>query len=153
MIAKVYFCVPFILLFIVFGNTESYAQKGKIKLTLQDKRKIIKKVLEDKTFRQDFSNDSPKGTFYLSTENIPIQIRKNFLKIKDLSIKLVSPEEITTVRKVNVRLTFTKFERKNKAVDVYFESNYSGCFRDLKYKFWKKNRKWDFIVVTFRLCE
>lgn len=140
MLSKFFGYSLFILIFTLAGNVEIFPQKRQSKLSLRDKREIIRLILQNKDFRRDFSRLSEKSLL-LSTKNIPPQLQRNFPRVKGLSLKLVSPKE---ARNSSVHLSFENFDIRKYAVKVHFSGYYPHCFRDMLYTFRKRNGRWRF---------
>jgi hypothetical protein len=141
MIVKSVVCVLFTLLLIACGNVENFGQKGKIRLTLQDKREIIKMVLLDTDFN-DALERTPDGTVYLSVSNIPLQIQNNFPEIKDVKFRFITPEEIEKLKLPLLIFQFDKFETTSRTVSLYFGSSFNGSGSTFEYVFSKSNGRW-----------
>jgi hypothetical protein len=142
MTSKKFALFLFVLFFAFAGNLAASAQKRQLKLSIQDKREVIKLILQNKDFRTDFKSLSEES-LYLSTKNIPEQIQRNFPHIKGLNLKLVSPKK---AKNSFFHFSFENFEVENTIVKVHFSAYYSICFRDMLYTLWKKSGKWRFRV-------
>ena len=105
------------------------AKAQRIAPTLADKREIIKIILEGK-----FSYSTDK-TIKISTKNLPVEIRSNFPKIKNLRVQFVSESSEDS----NVcPYEFGEFSVDGKYVSVGF----SDCNDGLLYDFKKIRGKW-----------
>jgi 5,10-methylenetetrahydrofolate reductase len=123
----------FVLLF-CFGA--AYAQKTENKLAAADQRLIIGILLNEK-----FKN-SPEKIIYLSTANIPEEIRKNFPPVKDKTIRLISAE--TAGESETCAYEFGEFQVIDKFVSVTFGS----CREGLAYDFIKDGDRWKSVAST-----
>jgi hypothetical protein len=129
-----------ILLCVIFSLTfcfvvEAEAQKGAP--TLADKREIIKVLLET-TFR-DKGFDSK--TIYVSKQNLPTALQKNFPQIKDVSIKLVAGK----AKNSNLcPYEFGKFS----ATGRYVTFSFGNCNEALGYNFKKIRGKWRLVPLV-----
>jgi hypothetical protein len=111
------FILIFFVVLLIFGFTR--ITTAQIKLTIKDKREIIKLILQKQSF-DDALYYVSDGTLFLSTENIPIEIQKNFPNIRGVKFQFVTPEYIDNATvKINY-FAFTEFKIKKKSVEVSF---------------------------------
>ena len=116
---KNFILIFFALALICSLNRGTSAQ---LKLTIKDKREIIKLVLESRDFTdaiESFQDKTPN----LSMINIPIEIQKNFPKTKHVNFHLLTPEYIKEAAFIYY-FSFGKFRIYKRKVYVWFYENY-----------------------------
>ena len=107
------------------------AQETENKLAASDQREIIALLLADKF------EGSDEETIYISTANLPDEVRKNFPQLKNKKVRFVSPANAGK-NSDGCAYEFGKFEYIDKFVSVTFGS----CRDGLAYDFIKETDGW-----------
>jgi hypothetical protein len=124
---------PFVLpgIFVLFfGFCAAAAQNRENKLATADQRRIIGFLLNDKF------KGSNEETVYLSTANIPPEIRKDFPSPQNVRVRLISPESAAASELCAYE--FGEFQFIDKFVSVSF----GNCREGLAYDFVKDGGDW-----------
>ena len=106
------------------------AQEAENKLAASDQREIIALLLADKF------EGSPEETIYLSTANLADELRKDFPRLKNKSVRLVAPAAVKDSEVCAYE--FGKFEFIDKFVSVTF----GNCRDGLAYDFIRDADGW-----------
>ena len=122
---------------ILFCLTTVFAQNTNTKLSPADQRRIIEILLTDKFER------STEKTIYISTANLPKGLRKNFPRLKNIKVRLVSAK--TPVNSGLCVYEFGRFEFIDKFVSVSF----GNCREGLAYDFIKTDGEWKSVGLVF----
>lgn len=128
----------FVLLFCFFAAN---AQKTENQLSVADQREIIAVLLNEKFKR------SAEKTIYVSTANLPEEIRKDFPTVKNKTIRLVASEKASDSE--ICAYEFGEFQFIEKFVSVSF----GNCREGLAYDFVKDGENWKTasLIVTREL--
>ena len=116
---------------LLFCFCAANAQESENKLPANDQRRIVEVLLEDKF------NGTNEETIYISTANLADELRKNFPRLRNKKIRLVSPEAATKNSEI-CAYEFGRFEFIDKFVSVTFGS----CRDGLAYDFIKDGGEW-----------
>jgi hypothetical protein len=126
----------FILFFGFCAVVPAQEQETEKKLAAAEQRQIIAFLLNDKF------KSSPEKTVYISTANIPAEIRKNFPLLKNKTIRLVSPAAAAASE--ICAYEFGEFQFIEKFVSVSF----GNCAEGLAYDFIKDGGRWKGVSST-----
>lgn len=130
----------------VFAIVCSFNQitTAQVRLSVGDKRHIIKLILDDWDFTdamESFEDKTPN----LSTKNIPKSVQREFPPISGVKFNLLSPEYIAEAKSIYY-FSFGRFKVRGKQVYIWFYENYyDGGGRGFENAFQKIKGRWKMV--------
>jgi len=123
---------------LLFAFCAVRAQEGETdqKLSAADQRRIIAVLLSEKFER------AAEDVIYISTANLPAEVRRNFPGVENKTIRLISPEQASE-REI-CAYEFGEFQFIEKFVSVSF----GNCREGLAYDFLKVGDRWKTVGLT-----
>ena len=110
-------------------------------------------MIESRDFTEA-SENFPDRILNLSTENIPIEVQKNFPKTENVKFNLITPGYINETTSIYY-FSFGEFKVSKRKVFVWFnENDYGGGGSGFEYVFQKIKGKWKMIkpeIIRFNI--